>query len=369
MSEPMISHRSDTFADTFSRAQDGLEYVFTHATLEGENTASGGETLLLNATATMGMEAAVANLISPGDQVVAVVNGKFGRRFARIAERYTDSVTRVEFSWGQSIDIDAVDTALHDGVDLLTAVHTETSAGLRNPLGEIGELADEYDIPYVIDGVSAIGGDEFNVDDWHVDIAITDAQKALGIPPGIAGMFVSETITDQFDGEVAPFYEDLDWHLEKAAIHQTPFTTAIPQVRALATAVEMIEDEGMAIRIERHHRQSAAYRAAFQAMGLELFPEPKGASEYAKTMTAVELPPAAAEDDFETFTEALADRQVSVAGGHAHLSGKIFRVSNMAWFDDDTILEGIERIGDALLEVGADIDQEAGLDAARSNLA
>lgn len=368
MAAPMLSHRSETFAATFARAQEGLEYVFTRSSSDGASTSSGGDTLILNATATMGMDAALANLVSPGDHVVSVVNGKFGRRFARIAERYTSDVTRVSVEWGASIDPGGVADAIDDDTVAVTAVHTETSAGLRNPVGDIGAIAADHDAAFVVDGVSGIGGDEFHIDAWNVDIAITDAQKALGIPPGIAGMYVTDGIQHRFDGEGAPFYEDLEWHLDKAAIHQTPFTTAIPQVRALAKAADLIGDEGMANRIARHRRQSGAYRAAFEAMGLELFPDPEGPTEYATTMTAVELPPAAAGEGFDAFTQALTDRNASVAGGQAHLSGQIIRVSNMAWFDDETVLEGIDRIAGALEDVGAAIDRERGMAAARQTL-
>lgn len=368
LAEPMVSHRADAFAETFERAQAGLDYVFTKSTRDGSQTATGGATLVLNATATMGMEAAVANLISPDEHVVAVINGKFGRRFARIAERYTNAVSRVEFEWGQSIDIEDVSETITDETAVMTAVHTETSTGLRNPIGKLGTLAANHDTAFVVDAVSGLGGDEFYIGDWQVDIAITDAQKALGIPPGIAGMYIAEGILDRFDGEAAPFYQDLDWHLDKAADHQTPFTTAVPQVRGLAKAAELIEDEGMPARIERHQRQSAAYRAAFESMGLELFPEPVEPTSYANTMTAVELPPAAADENFEAFTQALAERNVSVAGGQAHLSDEIIRVSNMAWFDDETVLDGIDRIVSALLDVGATIDEEAGLTAAQETL-
>jgi aspartate aminotransferase-like enzyme len=366
MDEPMVSHRSAEFEAVYERAQAGLEYVFEHSTPQEAATASGGTALVLNGTATMGMEAAVANLVGEGDEVVALVNGKFGRRFKRIAERHSN-VTPVEVEWGDSLDPDTVAETVTDDTDLVTMVHNETSTGVLNPVAEVGEIADDHDARFVVDGVTSIGGDVFRIDDWNVDIAITDAQKALAAPPGISALYVADRAVDHLDGERAPFYADLEWHLRKAQANQTPFTSAVSLFRALAVAVEDIEAEGMDARIERHHRQAAAFRAGFTAMGLDGFPTLNDASEYSNTVTAITLPDVIRESS-DDFFDAVAERNVSISGGQAHLGGEIFRVSNMGQFADEQILRGVRTVGEALSEAGYDADPEAGLDAARTEL-
>ncbi|KPN31249.1 2-aminoethylphosphonate--pyruvate transaminase [Halolamina pelagica] len=367
MSEPMVSHRSAAFEAVYERAQDGLEYVFEQSSLDGERTASGGEALILNGTATMGMEAAVANLVDADDELVAVVNGKFGRRFKRIAERHC-TVTAVEFEWGAPIDVDAVADAVDDETAVVTVVHNETSTGLLNPVAEIGEIAADHDARFVVDGVTSIGGDAFRIDDWEVDIAITDGQKALAAPPGVAALYVADGVDAHVDGEAAPFYEDLDWHSRKASQHQTPFTSAVPLFRGLAVAVEEIEAEGMPDRIARHRRQSTAFREAMWAMGLESFPELNDATAYSNTLTAIELPEGARDDDSEAFFDAVADRGVSISGGQAHLGGEIFRVSNMGNITDEQLLRGIRTIGEAFDAVGVDVAVPDAVETAREAL-
>ncbi|WP_224448301.1 pyridoxal-phosphate-dependent aminotransferase family protein [Haloprofundus salilacus] len=367
MAEPMVSHRSDEFEAVYERAQDGLDYVFTRSTLSGESTADDGTSLILNGTATMGMEAAIANLVGDGGEVVSLVNGKFGRRFARIADRYA-SVTRVEADWGDSISVDAVEQAVTDDTDVVTMVHNETSTGLLNPAQEVGEIAADHDALFVMDGVTSIGGDEIRLDDWNVDIAITDAQKALAAPPGVSAMYVRDRAIEALDGESAPFYEDLDWHLRKAESHQTPFTSAVPLFRALAVAVEEIEAEGMENRIARHHRQSAAFREGFRAMGLESFPSADGSTQFSNTLTAISLPEQIHGDDSSAFFDAVKDRNVSISGGQAHLGGEIFRVSNMGHLTSEQILRGIRTVGEAMDEVGVDVDIEAGVETAEEQL-
>ncbi|WP_049981454.1 pyridoxal-phosphate-dependent aminotransferase family protein [Halolamina rubra] len=367
MSEPMVSHRSAAFEAVYERAQDGLEYVFERSSLDGERTARGGEALILNGTATMGMEAAVANLVDADDELVAVVNGKFGRRFKRIAERHCE-VTPVEFDWGQPIDLDTVADAVSDETEVVTVVHNETSTGLLNPVEEIGEIAADHDARFVVDGVTSIGGDAFRIDDWGVDVAVTDGQKALAAPPGVSALYVADGVDAHVDGESAPFYEDLDWHSRKAGQHQTPFTSAVPLFRGLAVAVEEIEAEGMPDRIARHRRQSTAFREAMWAMGLESFPELNEATDYSNTLTAIELPAGARGDDSDAFFDAVADRGVSISGGQAHLGGEIFRVSNMGNITDDQLRRGIRTIGEAFESVGVDVETSAAVDAANEEL-
>ncbi|WP_248903702.1 pyridoxal-phosphate-dependent aminotransferase family protein [Halocatena marina] len=361
MDEPMVSHRSAEFEATYERAQQGLDYVFTQSTLDDHRHDSNGTSLILNGTATMGMEMAVANLTDAESDVVALVNGKFGRRFKRIAERHA-RVTPVEVEWGQSFDLDAVEQAVADA-DLVTMVHNETSTGVLNPVEAVGELTAEHDALFVVDGVTSIGGDVFRVDDWNVDIAITDAQKALAAPPGISALYVTERAADAADGDSAPFYEDLEWHLRKADDHQTPFTSSVPLFRALAVAVEEIREEGMESRIDRHRRQSQAFRAGFEALGLKRFPDIEPPTSLSNTLTAIELPDevkAAPEEFFGAITE----RNVSISGGQAHLGGQIFRVSNMGHLSSAQVLRGIRTVGEALNEVGVECDVESSIETA-----
>ncbi|MFD1685309.1 pyridoxal-phosphate-dependent aminotransferase family protein [Halobellus litoreus] len=369
MDEPMVSHRSAAFEAVYERAQDGLDYIFEQSTLDGSSTATegGGTSLILNGTASMGMEAAVANLVGDGGHVVALVNGKFGRRFARIAERYAD-VTRVEVPWGESIPLEDVRAVVTEGTDVVTMVHNETSTGLLNPVAGVGEVADEYGARFVVDGVTSIGGDAFELDSWNVDIAVTDSQKALAAPPGISAMYVTEEVKDDLDGEAAPFYEDLEWHLRKSASHQTPFTSAVPLFRAMAVAVEDIVEETMPTRIARHRRQAAAFRAGFTAMGLDLFADATGETELSNTVTSVSLPDAVSGDDADDFFDGVAARNVSISGGQGHLGGTIFRVSNMGGLPDAAIRRGVRTVGEAMAEAGVDVDVDAGIAAAEEEL-
>lgn len=367
MADPLVSHRSAEYEVDQERAVEGLRYVFEHSSGDGSRTTSGGRPLVLMGTATMAMEAAVAALIDNDETIVPIVNGKFGRRFRRIAERYA-SIRPISVDWGESIDVDVVADVLDDDVGMVTMVHNETSTGVLNPVEAVGALVADTDAHFVVDGVTSIGGDVFDIDGWNVDIAITDAQKALAAPPGISAIYLGEGVEAELDSAGTPFYSDLTKYVAKAPDNQTPYTSAVPLVRAMAVAVERIREEGMAARINRHHRQSAAFRAGFEAMGLSIFPTIEEPSAISNTVTAISLP-AVAREDPSAFFDAIADRNVSISGGQGHLGGQIFRVSNMGELDDAAIRRGIRVVGEALNQIGGSVSIEEAIEAADSELA
>lgn len=361
MDRPMISRRSAEFGAVYERVREGLEYVFEHSTPDGSRSPATGEALLLNGTATMALEASIANLAADGSAVV-LDNGAFGDRLRQIAELYAD-VTAVTAEWGESIDPAAVEGAVTDETDLVAMVHNETSTGLANPVSTIGDIAADHDALFLVDGVSSVGGVEFRFDEWHVDVAVTDPQKALASPPGISALFASGAAIEAVDGRRSPFYLSLADHLSAAEESRTPYTCASPLVRALEVALDRIEREGMADRIERHRRYAASVRAGMEAMGLSPFAEPDHGATYSDTLSAIAFPDGA---DPEAFARGMDERGVSVGGGIGHLDGELFRVSNMGELTPDLIVRGVYSVGVALDEAGADVDVEAGLRATES---
>lgn len=356
MDEPMISRRSASFGAVYDSVRDGLEYVFEHSTPDGSRSPATGETLVMNGTATMALEASFANLLDGGSAVV-LANGAFGERLGEIAERYAD-VTPVRADWGEAIDPADVEAAVDDDTDLVAMVHNETSTGLANPVEAVGEVAAAHDALFLVDGVSSIGGMELRVDDWNVDVAVTDPQKALASPPGISALFASETAIEAFDGDAAPLYMNLEDHLAAAADSRTPYTCASPLVRAFDVALRRVESEGMGDRIARHARYAEAVRRGAGAMGLDPFPTPDHGAAYSETMSALAIPEGA---DPDTFSAELERRGVSVGGGIGPLDGDLFRLSNMGELTPDQIVRGVYAVGSALERAGADVDVTAGV--------
>lgn len=363
LAQPMISHRSKAFEAVYDDVRDGFRYVYTNSRTDGRQSDWDGEIVLMNSTATLGMDAGVANFVGADDSVLACINGNFGLRFAQIAERHA-AVDRYEIPWGESFDVDALTETIQDGdYDMVTMVHTETSTGLRNPIHEVGPVVAETDTLFVVDGVSSIGGERIHPADWSIDVSVVDAQKAVAASPGVCSVFLSQKAIDRLSDEQTYFYGDLHRHLGRAERSQTPFTSAVTLFYGLQAAHEIIQDLGMDAWLKRHERYAAGWERAATAMGLELFARPSGSSDFANTVTAINLPDAVRNDP-EPFFAKLREQNVFVGGGHAHLSGDIFRLGTMGSLEPADLDAGLVAIGNAFAQYeGLELDIEASRDA------
>src|SRR2546430_15754829 len=196
MNRPMIDHRGPEFAAILAEITAGAKRVF--------KTKS--DLLLLTSSGTGGLESAVANLVSPGDQVVAALCGNFGERFAALAAAYGADVVRLEFEWGQPVDPDdlAKVVARHPQAKVVLLTHNETSTGLTNPLRELARVGRDAGRIVVVDGVSSISSIEIETDAWGIDVAVSGSQKRGVAPPRRAPVSVRERAWGVQSGGPAP---------------------------------------------------------------------------------------------------------------------------------------------------------------------
>ena len=366
MARTLVSHRSPEFAETYQQFRDGLDYVFRHSTIDGRSSTDNGMSIPLMGTATMGMESAIINLAGPKDEVVALDNGKFGERFVDIADRNC-LVKPIRANWGDSFDMESIKETITSNTHLVAMVHQDTSTGIMNPIKEVGEIAKENGAFFVVDGVSSIGGDEFKIDEWGVDVVVADAQKALASPPGISAIFATEHALESFDNTHAGYYQDLPAYVKTTKQNKTPFTSAVTLVRAFVVALENIKEEGIQNRISRHRTQALANRTSFMDMGLPMFPNLYDHSDYSNTVTVVNLPDPISGNSSDFF-KAMKQRNVSASGGHAHLKNQILRMSNMGDLSTAQVLRGIQTVGEALCDCGVNVDTDSALDIAEKIL-
>jgi|TARA_B110000263_G_C15306088_1_gene510449 aspartate aminotransferase-like enzyme len=366
MARELVSHRSPEFGETYQQFRDGLDYVFKHSTIDGSSSTDNGMSIPLMGTATMGMEAAITNLAGPKDEVVALDNGKFGARFVDIADRNC-LAKPIRANWGESFDMDSIKETITPNTHLVAMVHQDTSTGIMNPIQEVGEIAKENGAFFVVDGVSSIGGDEFKIDEWGVDVVIADAQKALAAPPGISAIFATENALESFDNTHSGYYQDLPAYVKTTKQNKTPFTSAVTLVRAFVVALENIKEEGIHNRISRHRTQAQANRAALAEMGLSMFPNLNDYSSYSNTVTVVNLPSPISLDSSNFFTT-MKQRNVTASGGHAHLKDLILRVSNMGDLTNAQVLRGIRTVGESLQNCGIDVNTDSAVNIAETTL-
>src|SRR4051794_38492399 len=158
-------------------------------------------TLAVSGTGSAGMEACVANLIEPGDEMIVCVNGVFGTRMRDVAGRYGAVVHAIEAPWGSTIDPEAVRAALqaHPRTKVLGIVHAETSTGAHQPLTEIAQLVHDAGALFLVDAVTSLGGIDLRVDEWRIDACYSGTQKCLSCPPGLSPVTFSPGALEALD--------------------------------------------------------------------------------------------------------------------------------------------------------------------------
>jgi aspartate aminotransferase-like enzyme len=339
MNRPMIDHRGAEFAAILAEITAGAKRIFK----------TGNDLLVLTCSGTGGLESAVANLVSPGDEVVTALCGNFGERFAALAAAYGADVVRLEFEWGQPVDPDDLGVVLerHPKARVVLLTHNETSTGLTNPLRELARVAHKADRVVAVDGVSSISSIEIETDAWGVDVAVSGSQKGWMAPPGLALVSVSERAWAQQAKSRSPrFY--FDWKEAKtwAEKGMTPFTPAVPVAFAMQEGLRMLEEEGLANVYERHARLARATQAGLQALGFRLFAR----EGYRSHTVSSALPPPGL--DVAALRKLLDTKYgVVIAGGQGKMAGKMIRVGHLGAVAEGDVVQVIWALEQALEEL------------------
>jgi aspartate aminotransferase-like enzyme len=311
-----------------------------------------------------GLEAAVVNVLSPGDRVLGVSIGSFGDRFAKIAGIYGADVTKLDAEWGYAARPEEIRERLRgmDDVRAVLLTHNETSTGVMNPVGELAAAIREEspDALILVDSVSGLGAVPFEMDAWGVDVVVTGSQKAWMSAPGLAMIAASPRAWTAMETATMPrFYLDLRAHREAAANGQTPFTPAIAVVYQVDEGLRLMGEEGAEAIFLRHEVCAAAARAGLSALGFQLFADPAAAS---KTVTAAWVPDGL---DWKAFNAEVKRRGVVLAGGQGKLTGKIFRLGHLGSVTLEEILGAISTLELASLDTGREVQPGVAVAAAQ----
>ncbi|HET7419093.1 MAG TPA: alanine--glyoxylate aminotransferase family protein [Candidatus Dormibacteraeota bacterium] len=339
MSRPMIDHRGPEFAAILAEVTAGAKRVFK----------TKNDLLLLTSSGTGGLESAVANLVSPGDEVVAALCGNFGERFAALAAGYGADVVRLELEWGQPVEPDDLRVVLerHPKAKVVLLTHNETSTGVTNPLRELARAARDAERVVVVDGVSSVSSIDIDTDGWGVDVAVSGSQKGWMAPPGLALVSVSERAWSlQAKARSPRFY--FDWKEAKvwAEKGMTPFTPAIPVAFAIQEGLRMLEEEGLANVYARHARLARATQAGLEALGFQLFAR----EGYRSNTVTSALPPPGL--DVNALRKLVDTRYgVVIAGGQGKMAGKMVRVGHLGAVAEGDVVQVIWALEQALEEL------------------
>ena len=341
-SRPMINHRGPEFAALLRDVEEGLRWA-----LRTDN-----DVLIYPCSGTGGLEAAVVNLLSPGEQALFCTMGSFGDRWADIGAAYGADVLRLSVNPGEPIDPEDVERILAEHPDVTTVfvTHNETSTGVFNDIPAIAAVVKGRGKLLAVDSVSGAGCIPLETDGWHIDVLVTGSQKGWMAPPGVTMVAVSEAALARAEKTTTPrWYLDFARERKFQQKSQTYSTPAISVLYAMQEGLAMMREEGMDGVWTRHARVGEMVRAGVDALGLKFLAAEGHRSD---TVTAIHNPVDGPDALKELLTALRTDHGLVLAGGQGDLAGKIFRIGHLGMIDEGDVYSILATLEQGLHETG-----------------
>lgn len=357
MAAATMHHRTQEFRALYSRVLADLKTF----------VGTSNDVVLFTASGTGAMEAAVANLTSPGDKVLVVTAGKFGERWEGLAKTYGCNVEAIRAPYGQTVTPQQVRENLVAEHKVLYLQATESSTGVRHDVEGIARVLRGSDTLLVADAITGLGTTHFDVDGWGIDVIIGGSQKAVMIPPGLAYCAVSERAWHRMESAKNPrYYFDLRKERKNGAKGESSYTPSTALVAALGTALDYVREQGGGdlaagrdLLVDNAETAAAMTRAAAKALGLRLF----SASSPGAALTAIASPGGM---DSGEIVKAFRSRFGAViANGQGEMKGQLFRIAHLGYYDYLDTIAAIGALEQVLAGLGLGIELGAGLRAAQ----
>ena len=362
MARPVMYHYDPAFIEFFAHTCGLLQQVFR----------TEYDVVIMQGEAILGLEAAAASLIQPGDKVLNLVSGVFGKWFQDFIEKYGGETIELAVPYDDAIDPEDVRRVLQQnpGVKYLSVVHSETPSGTHNPVKEIGAVCKEFGVLTLVDTVSGLGGELLSPEEWNMDVAIAGPQKCLGGTPGLSLMTISPAAWRAMESVANPlrgsFLSILDWKTAWLEGERFPYTPSVSEMYALESVLQQALDVGMERFVERQQAIAAACRAGVKALGFELW---AAREEIAATcVTAVKMPEGLTDEQIRgTMRQRYG---VMISPGYGELHGKLFRLGHMgpAQAHPTTLAAQLAVLERSLADLGYRVQLGAGVGAAMAAL-
>jgi pyridoxamine--pyruvate transaminase len=362
MARPVMYHYDPAFKELFAHTCDLLKQVFR----------TNYDVVIMQGEAILGLEAAAASLIRPGDKVLNLVSGVFGKWFQDFIERFGGETIEIAVPYNEAIDPNEVRRVLsqNPGVKFLSVVHSETPSGTHNPVKEIGAVCREFGVLTMVDTVSGLGAELLSPEEWNLDVAIAGPQKCLGGSPGLSLMTISpaawaamEAVSDPLR---ASFLSILDWKTAWIEGNRFPYTPSVSEMYGLESTLTQALEVGMERFVARQQAIAAACRAGVKALGLELW---AAREEIAATCVTAVKPPAGVDE--AALRDVMRRKYgVMISPGYGALFGKLFRLGHMGPMQahPTALAAQLAILERALADVGYPVQFGAGVGAAMASL-
>jgi serine---pyruvate transaminase len=346
---PLVYHRGPGFGRLMRDVTSRLKELYR---------TDRADVLLMTSSGTGGLESAVQNVFSPGDEVLVPLAGFFSERWRNLAMAMGLTVRTVEHDWGRRVDPSRVaDELAERPAKAILLTQSETSTGVIQPVEEVARVANDAGALVVADVVSSLGAVPFAFDDWGIDVAVGGSQKALSASPGIAFVAISERAWEAHESAALPrFY--FDWSIYRRFAElpdpENPWTPAISVMQGLHAALELYFQDGVDAAYRRHELLSRAVKEGVKALGLDLFGEGLDANW---TVTAISAPEGI---DADLISDRIrSDFGCILAPGQGPLKGKVFRIGHFGYFSELDIIRGLAALEMTLERLGHPVKRGA----------
>jgi aspartate aminotransferase-like enzyme len=349
-----LHHRTEGFRTLMRETIENLRYYF--------NTEN--DVIVFTSSGTGALEAAVSNLLSPGDRVLIFTAGKFGERWVQLAKAFGIDADVVEKPYGQTFSESEMKSKLGSATPYRAVFiqATESSTGVRHDVKAVGELVKTREgCCFVVDAITGLGTTDLHPDQWGIDIMIGGSQKATMIPPGLSFASVSEKAWKRMESSKLPrYYFDFAKERKSLAKGESSYTPATSLIVALHAALQYIKQMGRENLVGNAALHSEATREAATALGLTLF----AASNPADALTAINSP--AGLESGKIVKEMRARFGAILSDGQGSMKGTMFRLAHLGYYDFMDLLAVIAALEIALTKIGHKVELGSGVRAAQN---
>ena len=317
----MIHHYYKGFIDLFAHTTDNVKKIFQ----------TDNDILILQGEAALGLEAAVINTVNPGDKVLVLNSGPFGKSFGNYIQNAGGKVIELSCATDDAIEPGKLEEILDGKKDIkaMTVVHCETPTGILNPIEELCPIAKRHGILTIVDVVASLGGVNVKPDDWGIDLCIGSSQKAVSAPPGSTMISISHDGWDAIEHKKNPIKHSytslLDYRESWIKERRFPYTPMVTQMYGLAEAASELLEEGLENAFRRHKMVADACRHEAEKIGLRLWAKRREVAS--NTVTALAIPSFTSE--VEIVTQMAETFGILIGGGFRETKGKLLRIGHM----------------------------------------
>jgi alanine-glyoxylate transaminase/serine-glyoxylate transaminase/serine-pyruvate transaminase len=358
MEVPLEDHRAPDFPNFTLPLFADLKTIFRTET---------GRVFVFPGSGTGGWEAAISNLLSPGDKVLTSSFGQFSTLWVTMCRDFGLDVQNFDVTWGEGTPLEEYHSALSNDKDhsikAVLVCHNETATGVTSDVSAVRQILDDLNHPALlfVDGVSSVGSLDFRMEEWGVDVVVSGSQKGFMMPTGLCIVGVSLKALDACSASNFPTgyfsFQDMVTTNDQGYF---PYTPAVTLMRGLRASIDMLHNEGLSNVVLRHNRLASGVRAAVDAWGLQnCAVAPKWHSD---TVTAIVVPEKY--DANDVIKAAYHNYGVSLGGGLGKVAGKVFRIGHLGWLNETMVLRALGGVEMAMRDAGIPFQAGSGVGAA-----